>query len=78
MNNKIAKIVLHFLLISIGTLFFYAIFTLAKQVDEMSKLEAFLLSLICSLLTVFVRTEQIVNLFKKKNYNRFIERFQFC
>jgi hypothetical protein len=66
MNNKIAKIVLHLLLISIGTLFFYALFTLAKPVDEMSKLKAFLLSLICSLLTVFVRTEQIVNLFKKK------------
>jgi hypothetical protein len=69
MNNKIAKIVLHLLLISIGTLFFYALFTLAKPVDEMSKLKAFLLSLICSLLTVFVRTEQIVNLFKKKKSN---------
>jgi hypothetical protein len=66
MNNKIAKIVLHLLLISIGTLVFYAIFTLAKPVVEMSKLKAFLLSLICSLLTVFVRTEQIINLFKKK------------
>jgi hypothetical protein len=66
MNNKIAKIVLNLLLISIGTLFFYALFTLAKPVDEMSKLKAFLLSLICSLLTAFVRTEQIVNLFKKK------------
>jgi hypothetical protein len=66
MNNKIAKIVLHLLLISIGTLVFYGIFTLAKPVDEMSKLKAFLLSLICSLITVFVRTEQIVNLFKEK------------
>jgi hypothetical protein len=66
MNNKIAKIVLHLLLISIGTLVFYAIFTLAKPVDEMSKLKAFLLSLICSLITVFVRTDQIVNLFKEK------------
>jgi hypothetical protein len=69
MNNKIAKIVLHLLLISIGTLFFYAIFTLAKPVKEMSKPMAFLLSLTCSLLTVFVRTEQIVNLFKKKKSN---------
>ena len=66
MNNKIAKIVLHLLLISLGTLFFYAIFTLAKPVEEMSKLKALVLSLVCSLLTVFVRTEQIVNLFKKK------------
>jgi len=66
MNNKIVKIVLHLLLISIGTLVFYALFTLAKPVDEMSKLKAFLLSLICSLLIVFARTEQIVNLFKKK------------
>jgi lipopolysaccharide export LptBFGC system permease protein LptF len=66
MNNKIAKIVLYLLLLSIGTLFYYAIFNLAKPVVEMSKLKAFLLSLICSLLTVFIRTEQIVNLFKKK------------
>jgi hypothetical protein len=69
MNNKISKIVLHLLLISIGTLFFYAIFTLAKTVVEMSKLKALMLSLVCSLLTVFVRTEQIVNLFKKKKSN---------
>jgi hypothetical protein len=66
MNNKIAKIVLYLLLLSIGTLFFYAIFTLAKPVEEMSKLKALMLSLVCSLLTVFIRTEQIVNLFKKK------------
>jgi hypothetical protein len=69
MNNKIVKIVLHLLLISIGTLVFYALFTLAKPVDEMSKLKAFLLSLICSLLIVFARTEQIVNLLKKKKSN---------
>jgi hypothetical protein len=68
-KEKIAKIVLHLLLISIGTLFFYAIFTLAKPVEEMSKLKALMLSLVCSLLTVFIRTEQIVNLLKKKKSN---------
>jgi hypothetical protein len=69
MNNKIAKIILHLLLLSIGTLFYYAIFTLEKPVEEITKLKAFLLSLTCSLLTVFIRTEQITNLFKKKKSN---------